>query len=264
MERPFRTVKEMHETLYHFHEPESEEEANAWLLHFLHRYNAMAHRSGERTRLEDWLEHLPASGVRAMCGWERFRAFAREPERRKASERRPRHRRRGRLRGRPGAGRGNGRAVVGPVRPRAFRRARRRALRAVPARPRPVALHRWRPFRKTRLERQADRVEELAAKLSIVRSALSGRPELAALAGPASIAAERFRDPDPFGELRFPNALAAKRAIADALGMPLARLTGPQMERVEAIVGGTLEKKQVLARVREALRTPEEERRHVE
>jgi hypothetical protein len=26
VERPFRTVKEMHETLYHFHEPKDEEE----------------------------------------------------------------------------------------------------------------------------------------------------------------------------------------------------------------------------------------------
>src|SRR5262245_60779128 len=32
VERPFRTVKEMHETLYHFHEPQDEEVANAWLL----------------------------------------------------------------------------------------------------------------------------------------------------------------------------------------------------------------------------------------
>jgi hypothetical protein len=29
VERPFRTVKEMHETLYHLHEPETEAEANA-------------------------------------------------------------------------------------------------------------------------------------------------------------------------------------------------------------------------------------------
>src|ERR1700751_3440794 len=35
VERPFRTVKEMHETLYHFHEPKDEDEANAWLLNFL-------------------------------------------------------------------------------------------------------------------------------------------------------------------------------------------------------------------------------------
>ena len=107
-------------------------------------------------------------------------------------------------------------------------------------------------------------MEDLAAKLTLTRSALSGRPELAALAGPVQVPSERFADPDPFSELRFPNALAAKRAIADALGMPLARLTAPQMEQVEAIVGRTLEKKQVLAQVREALCGLEEERRHVE
>ena len=52
VERPFRAVKEMHETLYHFHEPRDEKEANAWLMNFLVRYNAMEHRSsrsGERS-----------------------------------------------------------------------------------------------------------------------------------------------------------------------------------------------------------------------
>ena len=37
VERAFRTVKEMHETLYHFHEPKDEEESNAWLINFLVR-----------------------------------------------------------------------------------------------------------------------------------------------------------------------------------------------------------------------------------
>ena len=83
VERPFRTVKEMHETLYHFHEPATEEEANAWLLNFLIRYNAMEHRSEPHSRMDDWSENLPASGVRTMCSWERFCTFAREPERRK-------------------------------------------------------------------------------------------------------------------------------------------------------------------------------------
>jgi hypothetical protein len=83
VERPFRTVKEMHETLYHFHEPKDEDEANAWLTNFLLRYNGMQHRSESHSRMEDWLQNLPASGVRAMCSWERFCTFAREPERRK-------------------------------------------------------------------------------------------------------------------------------------------------------------------------------------
>lgn len=40
VERPFRTVKEAHETLYHFHAPQDEAEANLWLRHYLARYNA--------------------------------------------------------------------------------------------------------------------------------------------------------------------------------------------------------------------------------
>jgi hypothetical protein len=82
VERPFRTVKELHETLYHFHAPETEDEANAWLFNFLLRYNDMRHRAESHSRLEDWVKNLPPSGLRAMCSWERFCTFAREPERR--------------------------------------------------------------------------------------------------------------------------------------------------------------------------------------
>jgi hypothetical protein len=45
----------------------------------------MDHRSGLYSRTEDWLRHLPAGGIRAMCSWERFCTFAREPERRKVA-----------------------------------------------------------------------------------------------------------------------------------------------------------------------------------
>src|SRR4029453_18087217 len=83
VERPFRTVKEMQETLYHFHAPQTDEEANAWLFQFLRRYNAMSHRTEPQSRMEDWVRQLPPAGLRAMCSWERFCAFAREPERRK-------------------------------------------------------------------------------------------------------------------------------------------------------------------------------------
>jgi len=82
VERPFRTVREMHETLFHFHKPETESEANTWLLRFLVRYNGMQHRAEPHSRLEDWLRNLPEEGLRTMCDWERFCTFAREPERR--------------------------------------------------------------------------------------------------------------------------------------------------------------------------------------
>ena len=85
VERPFRTVKEAHETLYHFHEPQTEAEANAWLFNYLLRYNDSPHRTESHTRMEDWVQHLPPEGLREMCSWERFCTFAREPETRKVA-----------------------------------------------------------------------------------------------------------------------------------------------------------------------------------
>ena len=75
-------MKEAHETLYHFHEPQNETEANAWLFNYLLRYNDQPHRSASHSRMEDWLHQLPPEGLREMCSWERFCTFAREPERR--------------------------------------------------------------------------------------------------------------------------------------------------------------------------------------
>lgn len=83
VERPFRTVKEAHETLYHFHKPETELQANEWLWNYLSRYNAQRHRSEKHSRLEDWLANIPRDGVRDMCSWEQYCRFAREPESRK-------------------------------------------------------------------------------------------------------------------------------------------------------------------------------------
>lgn len=64
VERPFRTVKDVHETLYHFHEPRDEAEANLWLRRYLIRYNAQDHRSEPHSRIEDWGQHLSEKGVR--------------------------------------------------------------------------------------------------------------------------------------------------------------------------------------------------------
>jgi hypothetical protein len=83
VERPFRTVKEMHETLYHLHEPETIAEANTWLMQFLLHYNRQSHRRESHSRMEDWLSNLEREGIREMCSWERFCTFAREPEQRK-------------------------------------------------------------------------------------------------------------------------------------------------------------------------------------
>jgi hypothetical protein len=264
VERPFRTVKEMHETLYHFHEPATEEEANAWLLNFLVRYNAMEHRSEPHSRMDDWLDNLPPAGVRAMCSWERFCTFAREPERRKVGS--------------------DARITAGGT---AYVVAHELAGETVvlwwglfdnelfvehgeqrfgPYLPDggPIPLHRYRAFKKTPLEKQADRIEELAARLSLPRAALTGLPQVAELVNEPRVTTTAFADPDPFQEFQYPNAMAAKRAIADYLGMPLAKLSAEQMAGINTIVGATLDKKQVLDQVRQYFRQRTEEERDAE
>ena len=82
VERPFRTVKEAHETLYHFHKPETEAEANAWLARFISRYNAQPHRREPHSRIEDWMRNLPSQGFARCVPGSGSAHSPREPERR--------------------------------------------------------------------------------------------------------------------------------------------------------------------------------------
>jgi hypothetical protein len=107
---------------------------------------------------------------------------------------------------------------------------------------------------KTRTEERADRVAALADRLGLPRAALDGDNELP----PASPAALVVRV-QPFEtaaiEMAYGSTVAAKLAIADALGMPLARLSPEQRAWIDALVHETLEKAAVLARVKDHFQT---------
>ena len=60
-----------------------------------------------------------------------------------------------------------------------------------------------------------------------------------------------FTDPDPFQEFAYPNVLAAKRAIADHLAIPLAKLPPEQLDWINTLVDTTLNKKEVIEQVEE-------------
>ena len=65
VERAFRTIKDAYETLYHFHRPETEQQANEWLLrHLIHVHNARRHRSESHSLLDDW----PKICCQRACG----------------------------------------------------------------------------------------------------------------------------------------------------------------------------------------------------
>ena len=250
VERPFRSVKEMHETLYHFHEPQNEAEANAWLMNFLLRYNGMQHRSEPHSRIEDWTKNLPPEGIRGMCSWERFCTFAREPERRKVGV----------------DARVTVDAVPYEVDPNLAGEevvlwwglfdselyVEQGERRYGPYRPvgGPIPLHRYRRFKKTRIEQRADRVEALAQSLVLPRAALSDTTEYPDQSGPDDIPVTPFADPDPFQELTFPTIVAAKLAIAEYLGMPLAELAPQHMAEIDAILARTMHRKEVIDQVR--------------
>ena len=250
VERPFRTVKEMHEILYHFHEPQDEFEANAWLLNFLLRYNGMQHRAEPHARLEDWLRHLPPEGLREMCSWERFCAFARAPERRKVGA----------------DARVTVAGVLYEVEPdlagetvmlwfglyddQLYVEHRYGPYGPIDG---PIPLHRYRRFKKTRMQERADRIEVLADQLAWPRAALTAHPALGSTLAAVAPPTQACADPDPFHELTFRAPLDAKRAIADDLGRPLAKLPPEHLAALHAFLATTLAKPMVLDDVRRHL-----------
>jgi len=259
VERPFRTVKEAHETLYHFHEPENEVEANLWLRQYLLNYNDQPHRSEEHSRMEDWRVFLPQSGLRQMCSWERFCTFAREPQQRKVDS----------------SARVSIEGVAYEVDPDLAGETvmlwwglfdnelyvEKDHQRYGPFHPvdGPIPLHRYRKFKKTKTEERADRIEALAKELDLPRNALDKNTDLQFLVDKYKVPelpVIPFSDPDPFQEFTYPTTLFAKRAIAEYLAQPLAKLSAEQRVFIDTLVAETLNKKLIMERIRQYFKQP--------
>ena len=250
VERPFRTVKEMHETLYHLHEPETITEANTWLMQFLLHYNKQPHRRESHSRIEDWMRNLTKDGIRQMCSWERFCTFAREPEKRKVG-----------LDARITVD-----GVAYEVEPDLAGEkvilwwglfdselyVEHQEHRYGPYAPigKPIPLHSYRSFKKTNTQKRADRIEQIASQLSLPTSAI-GKVELPVAENVIPFPVRSFVDPDPFEELTFKNAIEAKKASAHYLVKPLAKLTSEQMGFVESILEETLNKQEVMTKIKD-------------
>jgi hypothetical protein len=115
----------------------------------------------------------------------------------------------------------------------------------------PIPLHQYRAFKKTPTQQRADRIEAIAEQLALPRAALGGNPHAALLIRNTEVPVTVFTDPDPFQEFAYPNVLAAKRAIADYLAIPLAKLPPEQLDWINTLVGATLNKKEVIEQVEE-------------
>lgn len=251
VERPFRTVKEAHETLYHFHQPQTEEQANAWLANFVAKCNHRDHRSEDHSRQEDWLTHLPGDGLRSMCTWERYCTFAREPERRmvgidcRLTVAGVTYEVDAELAGEDvivwwGLFDQDLFAELGEERYGPFQ-----PLGGV------IPLHRYRKHRKSRREHRADQVAQLAELISLPRSAVSGQADVVLCSPPgATPPIKPFAGPDPFHEVAFPHALAARQVIAEELRLPLAKLGEEDRAFITQLLAETLSRPVITAAIR--------------
>lgn len=261
VERPFRTVKEAHETLYHFHKPETEQQANEWLMRYLLRYNRQDHRSERHSRIEDWIANFPPEGIREMCAWEQYCRFAREPQRRKVGI----------------DARVSVDGTAYEVEPDLAGETvlllwglfdselyvEYEGTRTGPYSPvsGPIPLNRYRAFKRGAAGERADRIRSLADQLKLPIAALAGEQiQLAPLNLPSELPKQPF-DAEAH-EYHFASIIAAKLAIADDLAQPLAKLAPPDRAFINQVLNETLTRRIVLARIRDYFRNKKSGENH--
>lgn len=247
-ERQLRTIKDAQEILYHFHKPDSEAEANMWMVHYVQCQNQREHRSEEHSCFEDWKCNLPPGGLKEICSWERYCTFAREPERRKVGI----------------DARVSIHGIQYEVDPDLAEESvllwwglfdtelyvEHGEQRYGPYYPvsGPIPLHKYRSFKKTKSQERADRIEALADSLGLPKAVLEGYEDTKKPAD--SLPRVAFRDPDPFNEFSYPTLIAAKQAIAAYLRTPLALLDAEELRFIDQVLAKSLNKKEVIAQMK--------------
>jgi hypothetical protein len=113
----------------------------------------------------------------------------------------------------------------------------------------PIPLHRYRAFKRGKADERADRIRTLADLLGLPIAALAG-DQVHLMPSPVTIDLPKQPfDSQPF-EYQFPNAIAAKLAIADDLATPLAKLPMEDRIFIDQVLAETLTRSIVLAQVR--------------
>ncbi|WP_287008609.1 IS481 family transposase [Alteromonas sp.] len=251
VERAFRTVKECHEVLYHLREPKNEIEANGMLSDYLIKYNDHQHRAEPHSRMDDWLKNIDGT-VKKMCSWERYCAFAREPEKRTVG-----------IDARitvdgsvyeidPDLA---GEKVVlwwGLFDDELYVEHDGQRYGAYFPISGPVPLFRYRKFKKTKNEQRLDKLESLAKSLKLPETGDTNSEVISAMKQIVEpVPTREFDDPDPFNEKQYENILKAKLAISKYLGKPLAILEQGDRDMIDAILSESLDKEAVMKQIKE-------------
>jgi hypothetical protein len=117
----------------------------------------------------------------------------------------------------------------------------------------PIPLHRYRAFKRGKREERADRIRHVADQLTLPLAALAGDDlRLHPPTMPPALPTQPF-DADAL-EYHFPTLVAAKLAIAEDLGLPLAKLTPDDRAFIDHVLAETRMRRLVLRRIRDHFR----------
>ena len=254
IERTNRTTKESFETLFHFHQPNTLDQANEWLMNYLLQYIEMPHRSEKSTRIQVWLNYLPTNGYRQMCSWEKFCQFEREPETRQV--------------GSdacvsidgisyqliPDMAGNDVILLLGLLDNEVYVEFNEQKMGPFYPSSGPIPLNSYRKHTKTKTEKLADDIASLAQSISIPLSVMTGNDAQIIEQLEKARAITKNQPFIPFEEEKiclFADKLEAKQAIAHLLGKPLAELLPQQINAINQIVDETLNKDLIESKVRQ-------------
>lgn len=254
IERTNRTVKESFETLFHFHQPNSLAQANEWLMNYLLQYNDMSHRSEKMSRMQVWQKFLPESGYRQMCSWEKFCQFVREPETRLVGSDACVSINGIQFQLLPDMAGHKATLLHGLLDNEVYVEFNQQKMGPFYPSSGPIPLHSFRRHAKTKTEKLADEIASLAQTISLPLSVMTGQDSQTIeqlekarmiINKPTCIPFEDNK-PDLFAD-----QIEAKQAISRLLGRPLAELLPEQISAINQVVDETLNKEQVISRVKQ-------------
>lgn len=254
VERTNRTTKESFETLFHFHRPNTLEQANEWLINYLCQYYEMPHRSEKLSRIQVWLNYLPTNGYRQMCSWEKFCQFVREPETRQVGSDACVSIDGISYQLTPDMAGNEVILLLGLLDNEVYVEFNEHKWGPFYPSSGPIPLSSYRKHPKTNTEKLADDITCLAQSISIPLSVMTGHDDKTIERLTKARAITKNQSFVPFEEEKthlFADQLEAKQAIARFLGKPLAELLPQQMQVINQIVEETLYKDQVESKVKQ-------------
>jgi len=254
IERTNRTTKESFETLFHFHQPTSLLQGNEWLMNYLLQYNEMPHRSEPASRIQVWQNYLPQEGYRQMCSWEKFCQFVREPATRQVGSDACIAIDGVQYQLLPDMAGNEVILLHGLLDNEVYVEFQEQKMGPFYPSKGPIPLHSFRRHPKTKTEKMADDIANLAQSISVPLSVMTGNDTQTIEQLKKAHVITKNQPYVPFEDektLLFLDKLEAKQAIARLLGKPLAELLPQQINTIDQIVEETLNKNQVESKVKQ-------------